>query len=473
MIGGENKIMSQFIKNFFTKKEVDHTLKLYLWVVVFVAGFSLMAISFIQPTYILLVDLLVIIMVVLVEYPRLGLYGMILFYPFLNWQLVRGSINVPYVDILASLTLLALIIRHAIRFFYSDKQDNKKTRYELPGLLMALVFFAVCALSVLNNQELVPAFKYLLRPIVFFYLMFVLIPSNLINSKQIFKTALHLFLISGLFVAISGFLSVILSQGPSWFVYRAVPFSFAGFNPIGGNHNAIAEILIVIIPLTLILYLLSTKIKQRGWYVLAILFMTLVLLLTFSRSGWLVLLVELLILYIMRYKYKFNRYVIVAIIFLLVLVPVLTYFTAWHQVDWIKSSNSNRLLLTSLSFSHFLDHPIIGNGLNTFQSLVGRTFIYTVEFGDPLESHGFVQKLLTETGILGFLSFVGLLIYLGSKYLKGYAKAKFLTNKRIITCLMMVFVGLVLFELFSTSYFVANMWLPIGVGLAGVKLYSE
>ena len=96
-----------------------------------------------------------------------------------------------------------------------------------------------------------------------------------------------------------------------------------------------------------------------------------------------------------------------------------------------------------------------------------------MEFGDPLESHGFVQKLLTETGILGLISFVSLLIYLGNKHLQGYAKAKFLTNKRIITCLMMVFVGLVLFELFSTSYFVANMWLPIGVGLAGVKLYSE
>ena len=465
--------MSQFIKNFFSKKELDHSLKLYLWVIVFVAVFSLMAVSFIQPIYILLVDLLVIVLVVLVEYPRVGLYGMILFYPFLNWQFVKGNINIPYIDMLATLTLVAIIIRHIVSFFQADNQSSKKTKYEIPGLVFALVFFFVCALSMINSLEVGAAFKYLLRPIVFFYLMFVLIPYNLIKSKQIFKTALHLFLISGLFVAISGFLSVILSQGPSWFVYRAVPFSFAGFNPIGGNHNAIAEILIVIIPLTLILYLLSNKIKQRGWYVLAILFMTVVLLLTFSRSGWLVLLVELLILYIMRYKYNFNRYVIVALIFLLVLVPVLTYFTAWHQVDWIKSSNSNRLLLTSISFSHFLDHPIIGNGLNTFQSLVGRTFAYTVEFGDPLESHGFVQKLLTETGILGLISFVSLLIYLGNKHLQGYAKAKFLTNKRIITCLMMVFVGLVLFELFSTSYFVANMWLPIGVGLAGVKLYSE
>jgi len=31
----------------------------------------------------------------------------------------------------------------------------------------------------------------------------------------------------------------------------------------------------------------------------------------------------------------------------------------------------------------------------------------------------------------------------------------------------------VMFELFSTSYYNARMWLPIGVGLAAVRLYKE
>ncbi len=463
--------MSQSIKSFFSNKTLEHTFKLYVLVVIILALFSLVAINFVAPEIVLGLNIFIFSLIFLIEFPQVGIYLMVLLFPFLNWQFVWQSWNIPYVDLIAIMTLIALVFGKLLDYFHEESKTKTEPWYKSwPGLIFALAFFMASSLAMLHNIHLDQAMKYLLRPIIFFYLMFVVLPFNLIENKKQLQMVLKMFLASGLFVAFSGFLSVLLSRGPSWFVYRAVPFDFWGFMPMGGNHNAIAETLIVVIPLTIILYILSNKVRQRGLYILAILFMTFVLLLTFSRSGWLALLIELLILYGIRYKYKINNLVIISLVVLVILVPMVLYFTVWNQVDWIQSSNSNRLLLSGIAFDYFRQNPIIGNGLNTFQSIVGQTFIYKVEFGDPLESHGFVQKIATESGLLGLISFFALLGYFAFEYLRGFKQAQYLTNKRIITCFIMMFAGIVFFEIFSTSYFVSVMWLPIGVGLAGVKL---
>jgi O-antigen ligase len=128
--------------------------------------------------------------------------------------------------------------------------------------------------------------------------------------------------------------------------------------------------------------------------------------------------------------------------------------------------------MTSVAWYHFTNHPFVGNGLNSFNDLVGKTFLYSVEFGDPLESHGFMQKLLSETGLLGFLGFVVLLLKIFKDLLHAYLNS-FGTNKLMILLLIMMSCGAVFFQLFSTSYFLSQMWLPLGVSLAGIKLYQN
>ena len=280
-------------------------------------------------------------------------------------------------------------------------------------------------------------------------------------------------LVVGILVSILGLLSVFFPQEAAWSVPRAMPFSIAGFNPLGGNQNAVAEVLVISIPIAMILFLISEKIKKRGLYILAIALMMIVLLLTFSRAGWLALMVELLILFFIKYRHKINRNVIIALVLMMIFIPLIMYFTIWSQLDWMESSNANRLLLTNISWHSFLEHPIIGNGLNSFQRIVGQTFVYRVEFGDPLDSHGFIQKIATESGFLGVLTFVLLLGYVFYKNISAYAHAKFLSHKLVVLCFLMLISGIVVFELFSTAYFLATTWLPLGISLAAAKLYAK
>ena len=463
--------MYKKIREFLTSKNWNDASKAVVIVFIIIALFSLLAVNFIEPGWVLGIDVSILVLILFLRFPVWGFYLMAATFPFVGWQIQVVSLSVPMVDMLALFLLVAVVIRYVVHLPLTKNEFNLKN---FPGLFFALVFFAACGFSIYYNQnnELVwVAIKYFLRPIIFFYLMFVVLPTHIIRDKKIFLRVVKIMVAVGVFSGILGLLSVVFSVGP-WYSHRAVPFLLGNLNFLGGNQNAIAEVLTVTIPLALLLMYESLKIKERGWYVLTMVFMSLVLLLTFSRAGWLAFLIELLILFFVHYKHKINRFALAAIILSAVFVPLIFYFGVWNQIDWVQSSNSSRIAMLQVAWSYFKESPWLGQGLNSFQSLMANTFIYTVDFGDPLDSHGFVQKVATEAGLAGLVGFVGLLGYLFYKYVKTYARAVSAQAKTVVLCLILMFCGIVFFELFSTSYYIATMWLPIGVGVAGLRFYS-
>ncbi|MEK7159707.1 MAG: O-antigen ligase family protein [Patescibacteria group bacterium] len=458
---------------FFHWSMISQPMKNLVVFYVALAVLNLIGIGFINAKYILLSDIVLIALTVFYYYPEIGLYLMIFLYPFSGWQLTFDSINLPYSDLAALMLFVSVALKITVQVIVGKETFKNIFKENFPSVLFAGLFFLAGFLSLINVDFRMSSIKYLLRPMIFFYLMFVVLPYYLIKDKVIFKRALYSFLAAGIVVAGLGLLSVAFPQGANVDLNRAVPYAIAGFNLVAGNQNAIAEILIVVLPITMLLFLLTERIKERGWYVLIGILFCFVTLMTFSRAGWLALMVELLVLYFIQRRHLVNRYVLAAIIFVVILVLAIFYFTVWQNIDWIKTSNANRLLLTHISLSAFWEHPFIGHGLNTFQDIIGRTFVYTVEFGEPLESHGFVQKLMTETGSFGLITFLILLGSVAQRLWQGFLATKGTTAKAIVSCLIILFCGLVTFEFFSTSYFLAIMWLPLGVALAGVKLYAK
>ncbi len=87
------------------------------------------------------------------------------------------------------------------------------------------------------------------------------------------------------------------------------------------------------------------------------------------------------------------------------------------------------------------------------------------EFGQALEAHGMVQKIFLETGIVGACAFFGtlaLIIYaLWRETNVRSARAE------LCSMLLIMVVGVMMFQLFNTSYFTSVMWMPIGIALCG------
>ena len=95
---------------------------------------------------------------------------------------------------------------------------------------------------------------------------------------------------------------------------------------------------------------------------------------------------------------------------------------------------------------------------------------YIVEYWIVLDAHGFLFKTLAETGLLGTISFAGLLAYILYVLFKAYNKSKKTKDEWLILGLLLVAVAGITFQFFSTSYYIAKFWFPLGLALTSVKI---
>jgi len=452
---------------------LDET-KVFLLAIVLFAIASLAFVNLIDFNYILAADIGLLIILFFYKYPQIGMYMIAFLYPFWGFLFVWRQIDVPYVDLLALLVFIAMVLRTLICFINNNKKAIALR--EFSGIFWFALFFIASAFAMANNPEFLPALKYLLRPILFFYICYILLPINIIKSKEIFKRIIQIMVAGGLICGLLGILSVLFGSG-NWFERRASPISVFGTNLMGGNQNAVAEIMIITLPLILLLYIFSKKIKQKGLFLLAAGLCIIVLLLTFSRTGWLGLLLLFFIIYFVMLSWHSKAKILKAknliLIMLIILLVVGFYFLVWDRITEVQYSTASRLMMTEAAIDNFWRSPIIGNGLNQFVPLVGGSFVFVVEFGNPLDAHGFIQKIITESGALGFMTFICLLSYFMREYLVAFWKERKMQNKLVLLTLILLLCGVIFFQMFSTSYFIAKMWLPIGVGLAGVRLYAN
>jgi O-antigen ligase len=290
----------------------------------------------------------------------------------------------------------------------------------------------------------------------------------------------------GIFAAAIGTFSLFLDFGE--LIPRAKPIAICGWAPLGFNHNALAELLITIIPLNWLLIILNKNETIKKVLLLILILMISILLLTFSRTGWICLFLEILLFWYFIYREQTKKLfkkipslalliLPIAFIFFLLMFQLLTSSVGWQ-------ANENRLFLNEISYEAFLNHPIIGNGAGTFVSLVRANPAYILEYGQPLDSHGVIQKIAVESGILGLIAFLAFVFYILRKLFLAYTACH--SRARLQRCsncgqeggnLLFAFFVIALasfiFQLFSTSYFIANFWLPIGIGLATVKIVES
>ncbi|MFA5076245.1 MAG: O-antigen ligase family protein [Patescibacteria group bacterium] len=426
----------------------------------------------IKPSYILFVLILVLAIGLFYRYTTLGLYLITFLYPLTYLEIIYKDLNVPYVDVLAMVVFVAWAIKALVRHF---KGEQKLSWANFPGLFYFVLFIIASSLSLINAADNLLTIKYILRPLSFFYLMFVILPYNLIEDKKILKNIFKIFYFLGISVAIMGLWSLIAGVGAEGFFRRAVPLALFGIRPLGWNHNLIAEVLIAAIPFSVILIWQAREGNRKRWLFLGVLLMVLINLATFSRTGWIALIVELLILFLIQYWRQWQKIVVYTVLIAICLSPALIYMYLFSTSYIAQSSNWHRLYLTTIAIQSWHKHPLLGNGAGSFTELVASDPIFMLEFGDTQESHGVIQKLLAESGVLGLFTFTLLLVFVLWRIVWAYRFA--LTRQdpwsSVVLICLVVAIGAMVFQLFQTSYFVSKMWFPLGVALAATKFVKN
>jgi O-antigen ligase len=418
------------------------------------------------------------------KYHWLGLYALILAAPFIGLvvevptggvgfvsEFFSGSVDFPLVDGIAILLFAAWLIK-SIYLWKVRKFDRWQIYF--PGILFFGAFIGIALLSVLMAGELwLQSLKYCIRPIMFFYLMFLVLPYNLIRSKEILRRCFQIFYGAGVFSAIVGLISLFILP-TAGLLRRATPIGYWGISPLGENHNLLAEVLVAALPIGVILFH-QTKNK---WISLALIISNLLVfviaLLTFARTAWIAIFFQIIIYFALVYRHKLAEIAKYVIIFLLLISPLVGLMYVFSTSYVAVSSTETRLMLSEIALDMMKQSPVLGQGAGTFVEYVANTYLFTFEFGQPMDAHGVLQKVGGEMGIAGLIAlalmfgYIIYRLYRSYRYLPAASQGKYV----IILCLAMS-VGSIVYQLFNTNYYSPKLWIPIALALAATKVYKH
>lgn len=383
-----------------------------------------------------------------------------------------GAIDISLAEAVCFVVLAAWAFR---LFFFWGKRGDQQWRPRLPlaeSYLALVIAHIASGLSRLLPDPVLVA-KYAMRPILFDYLAFIALPVNLIKSRSRLITILTILTTIGVFAAANGLVAMIFPPGGG-FIGRARPMQIFGVSALGDNHNSLGDFMVVTVPFALALAELVRDERQRRILHLMAGFMFVIGLLTFSRSTWLVFILQAVFLCLTEWRAKFKKYIpqlMTASVLAIPLVLGMSYFAFASQTA--KSSNSTRIVLAEIAQDLFLSSPWLGAGAGSFVDRVGSTNLFVTEFGAPLDSHGFIQKVGAETGIIGLATLLLVVIQLFYLLYKGEKTFFRGPAHRAYLLLVAGACGVLLYQVFDTDYWTGKMWLPIGIALTAIPILSR
>ena len=383
-----------------------------------------------------------------------------------------GSIDISFAELILFFVLAAWAAK---LFLYWWRRHDALWLPRLPLVWSYLTLFVAHVMSVFSPllPDPILVLKYAVRPVLFQYVAFVALPVNLLRSKRRLMVALSIIAGVGSLAALNGLLAMFFDPTNTSFITRAHPLTVFGLSPLGENFNELADLLVFTVFATLALArLVKSEVLVRWCKALAV-FQFVIGLLTFTRTIWICYLLQGLFLYWLIWHEAVRKHLRTLCIIGLLCLPLGVGMIGYVASDTASASNSTRLMLSQIALELFVSSPVLGSGAGTFVTQVGSTRIFLLEYGDPLDSHGFIQKLAAETGLFGLVAM--LIVYLQLLFLVRRMAEDIVTPlaREAFFLLIAGMGGALVYQLFNTDYWSAKMWLPVGLTLAAGYVLKE
>jgi putative inorganic carbon (HCO3(-)) transporter len=358
--------------------------------------------------------------------------------------------------------MLGVLIVFIVKLLYENNYDKNILKHPVTVLIIiSLVWMFITSLT---SQIPLVSFKYLAARLWFvipFYFMGILLFRKIKNIR--------------LFI---WFYTIPLLGVIAYTTYNHALWGFneqAGhwvMEPFYNDHTAYGAVLTLFIPAFLGFTFsnsYSKTIRLFSFLVLAILIMALVL--SFSRAAWISLAFSFLIYLIILLRIKLKWIILTLAIFFGVFF--LFQNEIWDRLEKNKQgssanfvehlqsisnistddSNLERINRWQSAFRMFAERPVFGFGPGTyqfeyapFQHSNEKTLIST-NFGDKGNAHSEYIGPMAESGILGMLSLVGILVFTVITGLRVYKQAK---EKEIRMLSLAILLGLITYFFHGT-----------------------
>lgn len=376
------------------------------------------------------------------------------------------------------LIALGLVAAWALRMLLLWR--GRRDRYWHPWLPLAVPFVTLAGAHALSyfgpgQPALAEVARFVVRYQVFLYLSCIALVVNFVRSKKRLRQVLLAMTLLGTVFAVDGVRNMVAIGPGGVSIRQAQPAAILEVNPLGGNQHSLAETLIVCLGAALAYAAILPPTSKRRRFALWVSgLMFAVAILTFSRTAWIVLALEAVFLGATVFREDARRYRRVLLFSLVALIPLAGLMIAYSLTLGSLGSLDARAALTSIAWTLFLGSPWVGVGAGTFVARVTNTYAYLVDFGVPLDSHGVIQKVAAEAGLLGLAAFgwvVAAAVTLAYKAWKVIPprRPEFTAYVILVSTAGAIF----LYQLTSTSYWTPRLWVPVGLMLAAGRLFRS
>jgi O-antigen ligase len=334
------------------------------------------------------------------------------------------------IEIAATTAIILWIFKKVKKAFIL--RNLKLLKPENTSLNTPILFYLIfVALSLINTQFLITSLKgFFFKTLEHFLLFFVIVET--VKTKKDLKKIVSAIIFSCLIIGIdclwqraSGYDFL---RGYPLISLRRVTASFKFPNGFGGW-------LITVIPLTISLVLFNTKEKLWKICCLSLSILLLVcLFLSFARGAWMGLLFA--IAFLMWRKREVAKKILILLLIVVILSAGLVIILGNKEVlsRYFSYRNAiiHRVFLARLCWRMFIDHPLLGHGINTFMSIY-EIYKDKITFEAPPThvsafgisyAHNCYLQIAVETGIFSLLAFLWMIVMLFVSSLKDINRRK-------------------------------------------------
>ena len=263
-------------------------------------------------------------------------------------------------------------------------------------LLYCLVVFASVYWSSYRYNSFI--FQFMFYKVFMLFFVAIISINQLSNAKSV-----HTFIIN---IAIAGAILSVVSvlQMISGYLMGSATIRATG---TFSKPNGLAIFLVMIVPS--LLYIIERKILSRTVVRIVVVLIVFGIVSTVSRKGVFSLVLTVFIYNLL--KGKFKQLIVASIFFVLLATALSGYKVISHRFehDSVEKQMSSKWTLTQAGWEMFKTSPIIGLGFRGFAT--NYSIYITNTQKENYDAHNIFIILLSDYGLLGFLPFLGILLY--------------------------------------------------------------
>lgn len=357
------------------------------------------------------------------------------------------------------------LVVFVLRWYAGGFPNIVKTGFELELAL----FFCLVFLSLLWAPDAERGFMHAIRMVVLSGILFLCV--NWIREKQQITYICVALVLTGTVIGIAAVLNVM--NNPMAIIQDVLTGGTRMANRARfgqSDPNFFASLYFLPVAFTASLVFSRVSIWIRGLAGVFMMIMIASVMVTFSRSAWISLLIMLIVIAVI---FKQHRLFLLAAVFGLVIIASIPEFRYLFMniinrfvglfTGGLDASNTIRILLIYASFHMFFDSWLIGIGWRGFPDAFGR-YYSKLDALDVNEPHNVVYLMYAELGIFGLL----LLLFIVYKMFSlGWHNVKFSTGvwEKVLACTLFgTLLAYGVFYQFLGSGFLDNqLWLTTGL----------